>query len=215
MDMRIPPLKLKILLESNPLKSRILVQRLTVPEMEWEGREGGRSGAALLVLGAADAPELPDTLGGKLRGPDDRAGPCQALPDTGGGTQQALPVKRRGGLRRRPSASWNLQKNAGVPFVAVPGCFLLRFASGRRTAATRLTYGNLRWRRGRDKHNRDARKGTPAALQNLHPVGWPDPAAPLRADPHFGSSAALPSDCGSGCCHLTESTAEQLGMERC
>ena len=30
MDMRIPPLKIKILLESNPLKSRILVQRLAV-----------------------------------------------------------------------------------------------------------------------------------------------------------------------------------------
>ena len=30
MDMRIPPLKLKILLESNPLKSRILVERLAV-----------------------------------------------------------------------------------------------------------------------------------------------------------------------------------------
>ena len=30
MDMRIPPLKLKIMLESNPLKSRILVQRLAV-----------------------------------------------------------------------------------------------------------------------------------------------------------------------------------------
>ena len=28
MDMRIPPLKIKILLESNPLKSRILVRRL-------------------------------------------------------------------------------------------------------------------------------------------------------------------------------------------
>ena len=27
MDMRIPPLKIKILLESNPLKSRILVRR--------------------------------------------------------------------------------------------------------------------------------------------------------------------------------------------
>ena len=30
MDMRIPPLKIKIMLESNPLKSRILVQRLAV-----------------------------------------------------------------------------------------------------------------------------------------------------------------------------------------
>ena len=30
MDMRIPPLKLKILPESNPLKSRILVRRLAV-----------------------------------------------------------------------------------------------------------------------------------------------------------------------------------------
>ena len=30
MDMRIPPLKIKILLESNPLKSRILVRRLAV-----------------------------------------------------------------------------------------------------------------------------------------------------------------------------------------
>ena len=30
MDMRIPPLKLKIMLESNPLKSRILIQRLAV-----------------------------------------------------------------------------------------------------------------------------------------------------------------------------------------
>ena len=30
MDMRIPPLKLKILLESNPLKSRILVRRFAV-----------------------------------------------------------------------------------------------------------------------------------------------------------------------------------------
>ena len=31
MDMRIPPLKLKILLESSPLRSRILVRRLAVP----------------------------------------------------------------------------------------------------------------------------------------------------------------------------------------
>ena len=31
MDIRIPPLKIKILLESNPLKSRILVRRLAVP----------------------------------------------------------------------------------------------------------------------------------------------------------------------------------------
>ena len=30
MDMRIPPLKIKILLESEPLKSRILVERLAV-----------------------------------------------------------------------------------------------------------------------------------------------------------------------------------------
>ena len=30
MDMRIPPLKIKILLEPNPLKSRILVQRLAI-----------------------------------------------------------------------------------------------------------------------------------------------------------------------------------------
>ena len=30
MDMRIPPLKIKILLGSNPLKSRILVRRLAV-----------------------------------------------------------------------------------------------------------------------------------------------------------------------------------------
>ena len=30
MDMRIPPLKIKIMLESNPLKSRILVRRLAV-----------------------------------------------------------------------------------------------------------------------------------------------------------------------------------------
>ena len=30
MDMRIPPLKIKILLESNPLKPRILVRRLAV-----------------------------------------------------------------------------------------------------------------------------------------------------------------------------------------
>ena len=30
MDMIIPPLKLKIMLESNPLKSRILVRRLAV-----------------------------------------------------------------------------------------------------------------------------------------------------------------------------------------
>ena len=30
MDMRIPPLKIKILLESNPPKSRILVRRLAV-----------------------------------------------------------------------------------------------------------------------------------------------------------------------------------------
>ena len=33
MDMRIPPLKLKILLVSNPLKSRILVQRLAVTSL--------------------------------------------------------------------------------------------------------------------------------------------------------------------------------------
>ena len=31
MDMRIPPLKIQIMLESNPLKSRILVRRLAVP----------------------------------------------------------------------------------------------------------------------------------------------------------------------------------------
>ena len=31
MDMRIPPFTIKMLLESNPLKSRILVQRLAVP----------------------------------------------------------------------------------------------------------------------------------------------------------------------------------------
>ena len=30
MDIRIPPLKTKIMLESNPLKSRILVRRLAV-----------------------------------------------------------------------------------------------------------------------------------------------------------------------------------------
>ena len=30
MDMRIPPLKIEILLESNPLKSRILVRRLAI-----------------------------------------------------------------------------------------------------------------------------------------------------------------------------------------
>ena len=32
MDMRIPPLKVEIMLESNPPKSRILVRRLAVPE---------------------------------------------------------------------------------------------------------------------------------------------------------------------------------------
>ena len=32
MDMRIPPLRIKILLESNPLKSIILVRRLAVAE---------------------------------------------------------------------------------------------------------------------------------------------------------------------------------------
>ena len=31
MDMRIPPLKIKILSESNPLQSRVLVRRLAVP----------------------------------------------------------------------------------------------------------------------------------------------------------------------------------------
>ena len=35
MDVRIPTLKIKILLESNPLKSRILVQRLAVLPMPW------------------------------------------------------------------------------------------------------------------------------------------------------------------------------------
>ena len=34
MDLRIPPLKLKILLESSPLKSRILVRRLAVKGLD-------------------------------------------------------------------------------------------------------------------------------------------------------------------------------------
>ena len=34
MDMKIPPLKFEILLESNPLKSRILVRRLAVSEKQ-------------------------------------------------------------------------------------------------------------------------------------------------------------------------------------
>ena len=46
MDMRIPPLKIKILLESNPLKSRILVQRsaVRVPSLPSTTREVGGSG---------------------------------------------------------------------------------------------------------------------------------------------------------------------------
>ena len=35
MDMRIPPLKLKILLESNPLKSRILVSTEIGHNLQW------------------------------------------------------------------------------------------------------------------------------------------------------------------------------------
>ena len=34
MDVRIPPLEVKILLESNPLESRILVRRLAVRDKE-------------------------------------------------------------------------------------------------------------------------------------------------------------------------------------
>ena len=37
MDMRIPPLKIKILLESNPLRFRIVVRRLGVPQVAVAG----------------------------------------------------------------------------------------------------------------------------------------------------------------------------------
>ena len=36
MDMRTPPLKIKIMLESNPLKSEILVGRLGVYSLAWQ-----------------------------------------------------------------------------------------------------------------------------------------------------------------------------------
>ena len=39
MDMRIPPLKIKIMLESNPLKSRIVVRRLAVLAPSAHGTE--------------------------------------------------------------------------------------------------------------------------------------------------------------------------------
>ena len=46
MDMRIPPLIIKILLESSPLKSRILVWRLAVREQLHWCRAVARSGGA-------------------------------------------------------------------------------------------------------------------------------------------------------------------------
>ena len=45
MGMRIPPLEIKILPESNPLKSRILVQRLAVPRAGGRSRGGRNQGA--------------------------------------------------------------------------------------------------------------------------------------------------------------------------
>ena len=49
-DMRIPPLKIKIMLESNPLKSRILVRRLAISAWAragagaWAGAVDSKSG---------------------------------------------------------------------------------------------------------------------------------------------------------------------------
>ena len=53
MDMRTPPLQIKILLESNPLRSRILVRRLAVP----------RSQVAHVWSGPSDSPRIRNLLG--------------------------------------------------------------------------------------------------------------------------------------------------------
>ena len=50
MDMRIPPLKTKILLES-PLKSRILVQRLAAPRAKCSPSRGRAEGPAATQAG--------------------------------------------------------------------------------------------------------------------------------------------------------------------
>ena len=53
MDMRIPPLKIKILPESNPLKSRILIRRLAVGAGDGAGaRVTAGSGVGAVVAGA-------------------------------------------------------------------------------------------------------------------------------------------------------------------
>ena len=64
MDMRIQPLKFKILLESNPLKSKILVRRLAV-----RGGDAREIGVALGEFGDGEGPRerVGESLGGELR----------------------------------------------------------------------------------------------------------------------------------------------------
>ena len=50
MDMRIPPLKIKILLESDPLKSRILARRLAAVFVEERARHLGGSAPGSFLL---------------------------------------------------------------------------------------------------------------------------------------------------------------------
>ena len=57
--MRIPPLKIKILLESNPLKSRVLAPRLAVALAVAGALPGGRRlGAASVCLLGVDASKV-------------------------------------------------------------------------------------------------------------------------------------------------------------
>ena len=79
-DMRIPPLKIKIMLESNPLKSRNLVRRLAVVMMQC-GRARSLPLAVMGALAQTTRPALtadPSTL--TEGGAHGRVGHCESAP---------------------------------------------------------------------------------------------------------------------------------------
>ena len=63
--MRIPPLKIKIMVESNPLKSRILVQYGDWPYVEAPGRPPGAKKSIEEGPGLAPIPPTSDLRGTK------------------------------------------------------------------------------------------------------------------------------------------------------